>query len=84
MVKKWFKPKGKLGNWKDSQSESTRHRHLLAEIRSRSNDSRGDHAGALSVFRALHALANVTQSRTTARTARKDAEWIKTTRAWKR
>jgi len=83
-VEKWFKPKGTLSGWSKDQSAATRHRHLLEAMRKRARGRTPGHKAALSVFRALLALANVTRDEETARVARADARWIKTTKAWKR
>lgn len=84
MKTRWFNPHGTLCGWHKSQSAATRRRHLLEAIRRRARGGTPRHRAALSVYRALLALANVTRDRETARIARADAEWVKRTRAWSR
>lgn len=80
----WFHPQRSLSGWHKNQSAKVRRRHLREEMRKRAGGKTPGHKAALSVYKALLALANVTRDAETRRKARTDAEWIKTTRAWKR
>lgn len=72
---KWFTPSGRTIEWDKNWTESERRRGLRREIRRRGNNRKA----ALSVFRALIQISNLTQDKETKRKMKSDSMWI----SWK-